>query len=386
VGLQTSVSGPVHAAQDPSGIVVSFENFYAPQGYLDCPSGLAVVTRVDQLPFVEFDNFSLTVSNSKNKILGTSYYDTFATEDGSKRIELPVKICGDDPNYLTATDVYTLQVKFISSDRKFAQELSINFTLIPADAKAKAALQVRKDCYISSTGYNPYYINWNIENKPKAKPGSTMQIVGTLYRWGYPADFEKISIVKSTLNPRTEQIVGAGTTDANGKFSISFKVDDKNYPSFNFVTEERLKPVGPFYGKFEHSSFPIFMDCSSKFCTYKRMDSLYAPWEGLPKKSDGSCAVAKHEYSLASANPSISISGSNDSDRSKWLFEVKVVKNSLIDPAILAYKQTSAFFNDISASSNSLYIGGIGGSGGSVWVSGHMRNGHYVHGYSRRKG
>jgi hypothetical protein len=27
-----------------------------------------------------------------------------------------------------------------------------------------------------------------------------------------------------------------------------------------------------------------------------------------------------------------------------------------------------------------------GGGGGSVWVSGHMRNGKYVKGYSRRKG
>jgi hypothetical protein len=61
------------------------------------------------------------------------------------------------------------------------------------------------------------------------------------------------------------------------------------------------------------------------------------------------------------------------------------LKNSLNDSSVLQSKETSAYVADPSAgSSYSSFNSGSGG--GSVWVSGHMRNGKYVKGYSRRKG
>ncbi|NDB08353.1 MAG: hypothetical protein EBX97_06760, partial [Actinobacteria bacterium] len=260
--LPTSSSILDASADEPNpGIVAAFQNFYAPVDSSDCPNGMAVVVRPDNKPFIEFDNFSLTVSNAKKKVLGSSIYTTFATEDGKKQIELPVKICGNDPNYLGQSEVYTLQIKFVSADRKFAQETAIDFTLIPVDQKAKAASTVRDNCDSTGTGYAPYFVNWNIENSPKAKEGKTFTIAGTLYRFGYPADLEPIKVTRSTVSPSSEKIVATGVTDSKGKFKLSWKIDDKNYPLFRIEVEERLRPVGPFYGTFEAMRMPIFIDC-----------------------------------------------------------------------------------------------------------------------------
>jgi hypothetical protein len=377
-------SSQVSAAEANPGIVATFQNFYAPVGASDCPNGIAIVSRPDNKPLIEFDNFSLTVSNSKKLVLGSSYYTTFATEDGKKQIELPVKICGDDKNYLGQTEVYTLQIKFISSDRKFAQEIAIDFTLIPVDEKAKSAQVVRDKCDSSGTGYTPYFVNWDIENSPKAREGKTFTIAGTLYRFGYPADLEPIKVIVKSYSPTRETVVASGTTDKNGKFKLSWKISSKGLHMM--VVEQRLRPVGPFYGTFENMEMPIFIDCFGT-CTYKKMDQLYAGWEGKPAKSTGQCAIAKHEYSLVSPVAAISSSGSSDRDRNLWFKALIAVKNSLSDSSVLQSKDTSAYVADPSAgSSYSFSRGSSGGGGGSVWVSGHMRNGKYVKGYSRRKG
>ena len=371
------------AAETHPGIVAVFQNFYAPVTGLDCPNGIATVSRADSKAFIEFDNFSLTVSNSKKIVLGSSNYSTFATEDGKKQIDLPVKICGNDPNYLGQTEIYTLQIKFISSDRKFAQEIAIDFTLIPIDDKAKSAQVVRDNCNSSGISYAPYFVNWNIEKAPKVREGKIFTIAGTLYRYGYPADLEAIKVISKSFSPSREILLASGTTDKNGKFKLSWKVSDKDL--IMIVVEERIRPVGPFYGTFKSMEMPIWIDCFG-ICTYKRMDQLYAVWEGKPEKSSGECAIAKHEYSLVATSLAISSSGSSDRDRNLWFKALIAVKNSLSDPSVLQSKETSAYVADPSAgSSYSSSISG-GGGGGSVWVSGHMRNGKYVKGYSRRKG
>lgn len=384
IPLLPTSSSTLDASADESnpGIVAAFQNFYAPVDSSDCPNGMAVVIRPDNKSFIEFDNFSLTVSNVKKKVLGSSIYTTFATEDGKKQIELPVKICGNDPNYLGQSEVYTLQIKFVSADRKFAQETAIDFTLIPVDQKAKAASIVRDNCASTGTGYAPYFVNWNIENSPKAKEGKMFTIAGTLYRFGYPADLEPIKVTRSTVSPSSEKIVATGVTDSNGKFKLSWKIDDKNYPLFRIEVEERLRPVGPFYGTFNAMRMPIFIDCDGT-CKYKRMKQ-FVLWEGLPAKSEEECAIARHEYSLVAPSLAISISGSREEDRNLWLKALIVVKNSLSDPSMLSSKETSSYMADPSASSSYSSSGSSGG--GSVWVSGHMRNGKYVRGYSRRKG
>ena len=377
LGLITPVARAVDVYP---GINASFENFYAPIDYKDCPNGIVVLTRTDKSAFVEFDNFAINVSNSKQGVLGTSVNESFATEDGSKRIEIAVRICGYDTNYLGATATYTLQVKYVSADRKFAQELSTDFVLIPVDAKAKAARALRESCSSDGVGYNPYFINWNVESAPKAKIGSVFTLTGKLYRFGYPADFEKITLTNSSTSPQKEVILATSTTDSTGKFILAFKTSKKFFYGYTLSVEQRIRPVGPFFGTFSNMTMPIFIQCDS-VCSYKRMNQLYALWEGLPAKSTGSCAVAKHEYSLVASKPSISISGSQDNDRNRWLLALALVKNSISDPSILTSKQTSAYLSDPSAVSSS-----YASSGGSVWVSGHMRNGSYVRGYSRRKG
>jgi hypothetical protein len=367
-----------HAATNP-GIVASFENFYAPVDRNDCPNGNITLTRTDGSSFVEFDNFALSVSNSKKGVLGTSVEESFATEDGSKKKELQVQICGYDTNYLGATEVYTLQVKYVSADRKFAQELAIDFTLIPVDAKAKAARLLREKCPIDGISPSPYSINWNIEKAPKVKIGSTMTIEGTFYRFGYPADFEKVTLINSATRPEREVLLASTVTDKNGKFKLSFKTGKNRFYGYLLNFEERAKPVGPFFGTFDGTRYPIFINCDA-YCSVGKMDPLYAPWEGAPAKSKDACAVAKHEYSLVAGNLSISIAGSNGNDRNRWLLALSVIKNSITDPSILTSKQTSAY------TSNPAGISAGYNSTGTVWVSGHMRNGSYVRGYSRRKG
>lgn len=376
LGLAPSIA---HSATNP-GIVASFENFYAPVDALDCPNGTVVLTRKDGSSFVEFDNIALNVSNSKKGVLGTSVTETFATEDGARKIELSVRMCGYDTNYIGATAKYTLQIKFLSSDRKFAQELAIDFTLIPVDEKAKAAYAVRKNCPSNGVGYAPYFINWNIDKAPKTKIGSTFTLTGTLYRFGYTADFEKVTLINEATSPKREVIVSVTTTDKNGKFKLSFKTGKSRFYGYKLTFEERTRPLGPYFGSFEDMTMPIYIECDA-YCTYKRMDQLWAPWEGMPEKtSDSTCAVAKHEYSLVSTNPSISITGSQEIDRGRWLFALSVIKDSILDPTILNSRQTSAY------TSNPTLVSSGYSSGGSVWVSGHMRNGSYVRGYSRRKG
>ena len=374
------ISPTARATDTNPGISASFENFYAPIDSKDCPNGIVVLTRKDASSFVEFDNFAINVSNSKQGVLGTSVNESFATEDGSKKIELAVRICGYDTNYVGATETYTLQIKYLSADRKFAQELSTNFVLIPVDAKAKAARALREACPSDGVGYNPYFVNWNIESAPKVKVGSVFTLTGKLYRFGYPADFEKITLTNTSSYPKKEVIAATSTTDSTGKFKLSFKTSKKSFFGYTLSAEERIRSVGPFYGTFSSMTMPIWIDCDTS-CSYKRMSQLYAPWEGLPAKSTGSCAVSKHEYSLVAPKPSISISGSQDNDRNRWIFALAIMKNSISDPSILASKQTTAYLSDPSAVSSS-----YASSGGSVWVSGHMRNGSYVRGYSRRKG
>jgi len=369
------------AAEDNPGIVATFQNFYAPASGQDCPNGIATVSRPDNKPFIEFDNFSLTVSNSKKLVLGSSIYTTFATEDGSKRINLPVKICGDDRNYLGQSELYTLLIKFVSSNRKFAQEIAIDFTLIPLDEKAKAAQVVRDNCNSTRISYDPYFVNWEIENKPKAREGKTFTIAGTLYRFGYPADLEPIKVIKKSYSPTREIVIASGTTDKNGKFKLSWKVNDKGLHLLS--VEERIRPVGPYYGTFDSMEMPLWIKCNGD-CKYDRSVASNASWEGKPAKSTGKCAIAKHEYSLVSASPSVSSSGSDDRDRNLWFIGLVAVKNSLSDPSVLQSKETSAYVADSSAGSS--YSAYKGGGGGTVWVNGHMRNGKYVKGYSRRKG
>ena len=371
-----------HASQD-SGVLPTFENFYAPIDNTDCPNGILRITKADKTPFIEFDNFALTVSNSENKVLGSSIFDTFATEDNSKELVLPVKICGDDPNYRGANELYTLQIKYVSANRKFAQEFSITFRLIPIDEKAKAAYLVRKACASSGLGYQPYFVNWNFEKTANVKIGGKFSVTGTLYRYGYPADYERITIVKSTLNPDSKIIVATADTDIGGKFNVSWKIETKNFPIYYFNVEKRIRPVGPFFGTFMEMSAPIFISCS-KTCTYKKMSQLNAPWEGLPQKSSDKCAVTKHEYSLVTAQSSISYSGASDTDKNRWLLILAIVKDSLSDPNLMANKQTSAYMGDPGASTSYSKYGSAGG--GTVWVNGYMRNGKYVSGYSRRKG
>ena len=332
-------------AIESTGVLPTFENFYAPVDSSDCPNGILKLTRTDKRPFIEFDNFALTVSNRNNKVLGSSIFETFATEDSPSELLLPVRICGDDPNYLGSNEFYVLQVKFISADRKFGQEFSINFQLIPV---------------------------------------GKFTVTGTLYRFGYPADFERITIVKSVLRPESSKVIVADVeTDINGKFNISWKIENKNYPLYLFTVEERIRPVGPYFGTFAKMSVPIFIDCS-KTCSYKRMEQIYAPWEGLPKKSTGQCAVLKHEYSLVAAKSAISLSGAGDNDRNRWLLALSILRTSISDPTTTTSKQTSVFVNDPGASTS--YSNYKSTGGGTVWVRGHMRNGKYVSGYSRRKG
>ena len=389
--IQIPSSNTASAAEANPGVVATFQNFYAPVSGADCPNGIATVSRPDNKAFIEFDNFSLTVSNSKKLVLGSSVYTTFATEDGSKRINLPVKICGDDRNYLGPAELYTLQIKFISSDRKFAQEIAIDFTLIPIDEKAKAAQVVRDTCPSTGTGGSPYFVNWNIEKYTKVREGKTFTIAGTLYRFGYPADLEPIKIIKRSYSPYREILIASGTTDEDGKFKLAWKVNDTGIHMM--VVEERIRPVGPFYGTFKSMEMPLWIHCYGD-CKYDRGPSN-ASWEGKPAKSTGQCAIAKHEYSLVAPSPAVSSSGSSDRDRNLWIIGLIAVKNSLTDSSILQSKETSAYVADPSAgSSYSAFSGnsrsgissGGGGGGGSVWVSGHMRNGKYVKGYSRRKG
>lgn len=380
--LITSFStAPSPAADTESKITANFENFYAPVNKQDCPNGMLVITRRDKAAFTEFDNFSLTVNNSKGKVLASSYNETFATEDGAKKIEMPVRICGDDPEYFTPTESYTLQLKFVSADRKYAEELQIPFVLIPVDAKAKAAALVRSDCGIDSPFGEVYYINWDLVGSPKVKIGKTFTINGTFYRFGYPADFEKITLTSKTLTPDKEIILATAVTDANGKFKLAWKISNKNYPSFILNVDERRRAVGPFYGTFNDAQNIIFIDCFST-CSLKKIGPLYDRTEGKPAKSTGQCAVTKHEYSLVAAKSSVSYTGSEDKDRNLWLKGLLLIKNSIADASVLASKQTTAFQGDSSAT-KSKYYGSA--TGGSVWVSGHMRNGHYVRGYSRRR-
>ena len=244
-----SGDSPASAVETNPGIVATFQNFYAPASSTDCPNGIATVSRPDNKPFIEFDNFSLTVSNSKNLVLGSSIYTTFATEDGTKRINLPVKICGNDQNYLGQTEIYTLQIKFTSSNRKFAQEIAIDFTLIPLDEKARAAQVVRDNCDATGLDYDPYFVNWNIEKSTKVREGKTFTISGTLYRYGYPADLEPIKVIKDSYTSDRKTLIASGTTDKNGKFKLSWKVSDNGIHML--VVEERIRPVGPFYGIFK---------------------------------------------------------------------------------------------------------------------------------------
>jgi hypothetical protein len=378
--LMSALQSKSFAATD-QGVIASLENFYAPVAKDDCPNGMLVVTRADKGKFIEFDNFFLTVSNTKGKVLGSSYYETFATEDGASKIEMPVRICGDDPEYTSATELFTLQMRFVSSDRKFAQELSIQFSLIPVDAKAKAAYQVRKDCDLDRLYRDPYYINWDLIASPKVKVGQLFTFTGTLYRYGYPADFEKVSLIKKTLNPDVEVLIASAVTGADGKFKLSWKIDNKNYPGYFISVDERRRSVGPYFSTFSDSRNMVNIDCFST-CKYTKVGQLYDPAEGKPAKSTGTCAVTKHEYALVAANPSISYSGSENKDRNLWLKALVIAKNSITDPSILGGKQTSAFTADSTATKSTYYGSSVGGS---VWVSGYMRNGHYVHGYSRRK-
>lgn len=384
ISFQSLTESEKVLANEPNpGIIATFQNFYAPINGLDCPNGMATVSRPDNKPFVEFDNFSLTVNNSKNLVLGSSIYSTFATEDGKNQIELPVRICGNDTNYVGEAETYTLQIKYLSADRKFAQELSIPFTLIPVDEKARLAKQVREDCPSTGTGYDPYFVNWNIENSPKAGVGKTFTIAGTFYRFGYPADFEPLKVTRSNFRTGKDSIVARGITDINGKFKLSWKIQKGDSSMFNLFVEERIRPVGPFYGTFEAmASMPIFINCDRE-CKYQRMNQLNAPWEGKPAKSIGECAISKHEYSLVAPSAAISIAGSNEGDRNLWLKALRIVKNSVSDPSILKSRDTSAFIADPGSASR---YSEIGSGGGTVWVSGHMRNGKYVRGYSRRKG
>ncbi len=375
-------SSQVSAAEANPGIVAVFQNFYAPASATDCPNGIATVSRPDNKSFIEFDNFSLTVSNSKKFVLGSSHYTTFATEDGKKQIDLPVKICGNDGNYLGQTEIYTLQIKFTSSDRKFAQEIAIDFKLIPLDEKAKAAQVVRDNCDSSGISYSPYFVNWEIENSPKAREGKTFTIAGTLYRYGYPADLESIKVIRKSFSPNVDTLLASGSTDKNGKFKLSWKVNDKGL--IMIVVEERIRPVGPFYGTFKSMEMPIWIECNG-ICKHKSMSQLNASWEGKPAKSTGQCAIAKHEYSLVAPSLAISSSGSSDRDRNLWFVGLIAIKNSMSDTSVLQSKETSAYVADPSAGSSYSFSSG-GGGGGSVWVSGHMRNGKYVRGYSRRKG
>jgi len=377
------------AAEANPGIVATFQNFYAPTGGTTCPNGIATVARPDNKAFIEFDNFSLTVSNSKKLVLGSSIYTTFATEDGKKRIELPVKICGDDRNYLGQTEVYTLQIKFISADRKFGQEIAIDFTLIPIDEKAKAAQIVRDTCESTWGGNSPYFVNWNIEKSTKVREGKTINVAGTLYRHGYPADLEPVKVIQNSYSPNREILIASGNTDKDGKFKLAWKVSSKGI--YWLVVEERIRPVGPYYGTFATMQMPLWISCQGE-CKYERGPSN-ATWEGKPAKSSGQCAIAKHEYSLVAPSPAVSSSGSADRDRNLWFLGLVAVKNSLNDSSVLQSKETSAYVADPTSSTNytaprSGSGSGIssGGGGGSVWVSGHMRNGKYVKGYSRRKG
>ena len=376
-----SGDSPASAVETNPGIVATFQNFYAPASSTDCPNGIANVSRPDNKPFIEFDNFSLTVSNSKNLVLGSSIYTTFATEDGTKRINLPVKICGNDQNYLGQTEIYTLQIKFTSSNRKFAQEIAIDFTLIPLDEKARAAQVVRDNCDATGLDYDPYFVNWNIEKSTKVREGKTFTISGTLYRYGYPADLEPIKVIKDSYTSDRKTLIASGTTDKNGKFKLSWKVSDNGIHML--VVEERIRPVGPFYGIFKAMEMPLWISCRGD-CKYDRGPSN-GSWEGKPAKSTGQCAIAKHEYSLVALSLAISSTGSADGDRNIWFKALIAVKNSLSDSSVLQSKETSAYVADPSAGS-SYSSSSSGGGGGSVWVSGHMRNGKYVKGYSRRKG
>jgi hypothetical protein len=376
-----SGDSPASAVETNPGIVATFQNFYAPASSSDCPNGIATVSRPDNKPFIEFDNFSLTVSNSKNLVLGSSIYTTFATEDGTKRINLPVKICGNDQNYLGQTEIYTLQIKFTSSNRKFAQEIAIDFTLIPLDEKARAAQVVRDNCDATGLDYDPYFVNWNIEKSTKVREGKTFTISGTLYRYGYPADLEPIKVIKNSYTSDRKILIASGTTDKNGKFKLSWKVSDNGIHML--VVEERIRPVGPFYGIFKAMEMPLWISCRGD-CKYDRGPSN-GSWEGKPAKSTGQCAIAKHEYSLVAPSLAISSTGSADRDRNIWFKALITVKNSLGDSSVLQSKETSAYVADPSAGS-SYSSSSSGGGGGSVWVSGHMRNGKYVKGYSRRKG
>ena len=391
--IQIPSNNSVSAAEANPGVVATFQNFYAPVSGADCPNGIATVSRPDNKAFIEFDNFSLTVSNSKKLVLGSSVYTTFATEDKSKQINLPVKICGGDLNYLGPTELYTLQIKFMSADRKFGQEIAIDFTLIPIDEKAKAAQVVRDTCPSTGTGGSPYFVNWNIENYTKVREGKTFTIAGTLYRFGYPADLEPIKIIKRSYSPYREILIASGTTDEDGKFKLAWKVNDTGIHMM--VVEERIRPVGPFYGTFKSMEMPLWIRCFGD-CKYERGPSN-GDWEGKPAKSTGQCAIAKHEYSLVAPSLAVSSSGSSDRDRNLWFKALIAVKNSLNDSSILQSKETSAYVADPSAGSSYSTSsgssrsgissgGGGGGGGGSVWVSGHMRNGKYVKGYSRRKG
>jgi len=365
------------------GIIAKFENFYAPVDKTDCSNGTARVTKLDGSPFVEFDNFTLTVNNSKGSVLGSSIYETFASEDGSTELFLPVQICGADQNYLGPNESYSLQVKFLSSDRKFAQEFVLSFLLIPVDAKAKAAKAVRDACPQNVSSRSPYFINWTVESASKVKPGGTLRIVGTLYRNGYAADNEKIIVVKHTSSPSAEKIIGTFMTDLAGKFVLSWKFETLNYPLYYLNIGERNRPVGPYYGVFQSLNSPIFTECT-KTCSYKPFDPIYAPWEGPPAKSVGDCAVVKHEYSLVAGKSAISIVGSEDKDRNRWLLAFSLLGNSLSNPNLLKDKQTSAYLNDPNSASAKSNFASVGS--GTVWVNGYMRNGKYVRGYSRRKG
>lgn len=369
------------AAEVNPGLLAVFQNFYAPVSGSICPNGIVTVSRPDKKSFVEYDNFSLTVSNSKNLVLGSSIYTTFATEDNSKEIDLPVKICGDDKNYLGQDEPYTLQIKFVSSDRKFAQEIALTFNLIPLDEKARSAQVVRDNCESTGLNYNPYFINYNIEKSSSVRKGKTFFIAGTLYRFGYPADLESLKVVVNSYSPYRQTLIASSTTDKNGKFKLSWKI--KNGGIHQLVVEERIRPVGPYYGVFDSMEMPLFIECFGD-CKYVRSVASNASWEGKPTKSIGQCAIAKHEYSLITSSPAVSSSGIADRDRNLWIKSLIAVSNSLSNPSILQSKETSAYVADPGAGSSYQFSKGSGG--GSVWVKGHFRNGKYVRGYSRRKG
>ena len=205
---------------------------------------------------------------------------------------------------------------------------------------------------------------------------------GTLYRFGYPSDFEKVTLIKMTLYPDTEVIAATAITDANGKFKLSWKIEQKNSPGYFLSVDERKRPVGPYYSTFSDFRNMVNINCFT-YCNYVKVGQLYDPAEGKPAKSTGQCAVTKHEYALVAPKSSISYTGGEDKDRNLWLKSLLIVKNSLSDPSLLTSKQTSAFLSDPAASKSQYFGASVGGS---VWVSGYMRNGHYVRGYSRRKG